>query len=778
MLAICNANEPVAFEAPNTSSYNRKKDSKGKDPGAITGHRRKQTSSTTKHNPGSKIEVTKGGSSSKETTGSLTVHSKIKKKSSSAKDSNPTLPSAFNPMVVELHKEDLVKSTTIHTKPIYLASTIIHSESASRHDASAASTAEADPGISALNDSVSKQQGIVKGTKNISFDHIIACTNPHVLVDKTKYASERLETILTKPETGKGASYVEKEISFAEEEFNTSPDLSSSDDAKKEIKLEDLSKLVPNVEVDFMDLDSPEDDEPIIIQDDEEEEVHSEKDDAENNDAEKTLNQKLVKEKDAAETEVALLKAKPSFLNMEQLTELLVKSLKPELSKLLSSHDFSNSSPTELKEIPSKFKDITWEIKELKKYVEKLEIELPRDLKEIPTKLEKFSSNISSLTTQVTKLKTLQWELLAEFITIPGQVSSIQAKIKTLDALPRLLTKVTEALDKFTQAIEVASQKAGDKGFLQQVKLALILLRGRRTQHKSQSLIHRGLIKKKGKEAISHQESKQEESKTNSEPIVKLTSSMVESFKKKKLKKFDFVTEGGDHIHLRKEQIKEQKRIKESFKVDISKQEVELRKEELIDLLGIDVSRITNCDVLTRKGPITLKAYPKRTGVGWTTIYEQIQTRMDYLYKTKQELGIDFNKPLGEQDPPDRLNYLARKKRKHADDIHDYFRYTKRFKSSVQYEDHPVGIVLNEPCMGMIVFNSFQRQDFVTIEDFGDFTNEMLYIIQEIFFKLHQEPGLDDHARTFSSFLLVEVDKRKPNPLKQMRVIEQLRHQM
>ncbi|GJY53385.1 hypothetical protein Tco_0445049 [Tanacetum coccineum] len=56
-----------------------------------------------------------------------------------------------------------------------------------------------------------------------------------------------------------------------------------------------------------------------------------------------------------------------------------------------------------------------------------------------------------------------------------------------------------------------------------------------------------------------------------------------------------------------------------------------------------------------------------------------------------------------------------------------------------------------------------------------DFSNTMLYTIQEIFFKRHQGPGLDDHARTFSSLLLDEVDKRNLNPLKQMRVIEQLR---
>ncbi|GJZ13261.1 ribonuclease H-like domain-containing protein, partial [Tanacetum coccineum] len=129
---------------------------------------------------------------------------------------------------------------------------------------------------------------------------------------------------------------------------------------------------------------------------------------------------------------------------------------------------------------------------------------------------------------------------------------------------------------------------------------------------------------------------------------------------------------------------------------------------------------------------------------------------MENLYKSEQELGIDYNKPLEEQNPIDKLNDLERKKRKHADDIHDYFRSTKRYKSSIQYEDHLAGTVLNEPCLGMIMINSYQRQDFVTIEDFGDFTNEMLYIVQEIFFRLHQGPGLDDHARTFSSFLLAK----------------------
>ncbi|GJX26448.1 hypothetical protein Tco_0232744 [Tanacetum coccineum] len=148
---------------------------------------------------------------------------------------------------------------------------------------------------------------------------------------------------------------------------------------------------------------------------------------------------------------------------------------------------------------------------------------------------------------------------------------------------------------------------------------------------------------------------------------------------------------------------------------------------------------------------------------------------MDYLHKIEVELEIDFSKPFSEQDPLDKLNELARKKRKHANDIQDYFRSTKKYKSSVKYKDHRAGTMLNEPCLGIISFNSVQRQYIVTLEDFKDFNNEMLYIMQEIFFRLHQGPGIDDYARTFSSFLLAEVDKRNLNLLKQMRAIKQLR---
>ncbi|GJU59642.1 hypothetical protein Tco_1237408 [Tanacetum coccineum] len=242
--------------------------------------------------------------------------------------------------------------------------------------------------------------------------------------------------------------------------------------------------------------------------------------------------------------------------------------------------------------------------------------------------------------------------------------------------------------------------------------------------------------------------------------------------------------------------------IEKDAKVKPARHKGEIRKEELIDLFGTEVvnkyynnklqydrycdkmlnrrakSRITNYDILTRKGLITLKVYKdndiseiipefkatdlhlsewrevvkafrNKKGKGWTSIYKQILERMNYLRTTKAELGIDIDRPLT----------------------------NKRLKSSVQYEDYPAGTMLNEPILGMILFNSYHRHDFVTIKDFRDFPNTILYTVQEVFFRLYQGRGFDDHARTFSSLLLAEIDKRNLNPLKQMRVVE-MRHRM
>ncbi|GJT20088.1 retrovirus-related pol polyprotein from transposon TNT 1-94 [Tanacetum coccineum] len=430
---------------------------------------------------------------------------------------SPTSLGVTSEVRVDPQLTSVVSATT--TEPIFSASTIINSKSASEHDALTASTAEADSEKSTPNDSVSQQE------------------------DKTKSVGDGLKLPILKQEETRKPSMLKRR---------------------------------------FIDLYSLEDDEPILVQDKEEEKVHAKEVHAKQHHKTKgTLvpdppSSKSIKIQELR-TQLLLLQT----LNFKLLTKLLVKSLKLELSKLLTSHDFSNSIPTELKDLFSKFNDISREIRGLKQYVEGLEIEIPGDLKALLGKLEDF---------------------------------------------------LHSGLNVQTQDFGCSSK--------------------------------------------SHEQ-------------VMLTDSMVESSKKKHLKKFDFVTEKDEHVHLTKEQIKEQKRI--------------------------------------------------------------------------------------EYNPIIKLNDLARKKRKHADDIHDYFWSTKKYKSLVQYEDHPAETVLNEPSLGMIMFNSHKKYDFVSIEDFGDFTNEMLYTIQEIFFTLHQGPGKDDHARSFSSLLLAEVDKRNLNPLKQMSVVKQLR---
>ncbi|GKA30866.1 hypothetical protein Tco_0717171, partial [Tanacetum coccineum] len=238
----------------------------------------------------------------------------------------------------------------------------------------------------------------------------------------------------------------------------------------------------------------------------------------------------------------------------------------------------------------------------------------------------------------------------------------------------------------------------------------------------------------------SSKDTEEEEIESDSEDDhANLADSMVETSKQKKLK-FSLVTEGGEQIHLTIEKIKEQNRIEETLKAKLAKQDVEKLKNELINLMGTDVvtqyynkkylydkycdkvlkrkksSKITNCDVLTKKGPITMKIYredgtneiisnfkvsdlylaewkevvqacPNKKEKRRKTIYELINTRINYLNQTEKELRINFNKPLKEQDPLDELNDLANKKIKRAGDFKDHSRLTKKHKSLVQHED-------------------------------------------------------------------------------------------
>nr|GEV02656.1 hypothetical protein [Tanacetum cinerariifolium]GEW20280.1 hypothetical protein [Tanacetum cinerariifolium] len=361
-------------------------------------------------------EATKGGSS-KAPTGSKTDHLKKKKDSCSTIESNPSQTSVSTLVVTKMHKENQqatggLKSLGVTSeeivdpqlssgmsafnlnKPIYSASFIIYSEFASGYDASANSTAEANLGKSAPSDFIPQQQGMNEETKNTSYDHLFAGTDLHVLADQTKSVSKGLKTVLSLSTSDKRASNIAKQIEEVE--------------ASSIIKLEDLAKLVQNVQPSFKDLDSPEDD-PVIDVDDSDEDEEADKDrlhatsNIETEDAlvpkssspmssqiQELTNRililqpqklKLELKKNKAEVEAALFKAEPSFPNVEQLNELLIKSLQTKFSKILSTHDFSNSLPTELKDLPFKFNELTKEVKGLKKQVHELEIELLRDLK-------------------------------------------------------------------------------------------------------------------------------------------------------------------------------------------------------------------------------------------------------------------------------------------------------------------------------------------------------------------------------------------------------------
>ncbi|GJS43611.1 hypothetical protein Tco_0568654 [Tanacetum coccineum] len=264
----------------------------------------------------------------------------------------------------EIRAKETLKKSCLPPSFFYL-----HYESASGHDASADSTAEVDPGLSALNDSISAQ-------------HDESEEEEEVAKDKDTHA-RRTQNVLFEKDDAK----TNEEIKF------------------RAIKLENLAKLVPNVKVDFKDLDSLEDD-PIIVVDDSEEDEEEDK----NEEIHSTTND---------ETEYILASTSPS--QGYQLSENLKKS---------------NLLPTELKDLPSKFNKLTKEVKGLKQQVHELDLELPGDLKDISSKLEDFTK----------------------------AVASVQAKLKTIDAILGLLLNVTKALNKFTQVLDSALLKAGDQG--------------------------------------------------------------------------------------------------------------------------------------------------------------------------------------------------------------------------------------------------------------------------------------------------------------------------
>ncbi|GKA43877.1 hypothetical protein Tco_0736601 [Tanacetum coccineum] len=549
MLVICIVNELVAFQAPTTSSQTKKNDYKGAKCGAKTRRRKKSTLSTI-NNPLSKLEATKNASLSKEATESQVGHFKRTQQATSSPGCLwITSEVRADPQLISVVS---VSSTEL----VFSASTMIHFESSSGHDALANSTAEANPGKSAPKDLLSQQQGNDEGSKNFSFNHIIEASN--------------------------------------EPEFDTSPEFTSSDDVIEEIKLEDLSKLVKDVGIETMKLDFPKDDQPFMVLNDEEEVLLLQ-----------SQNNKLEKEKAAAEAEAAFLSAQPLFPNMEQFTKLLVKSMKPELSKLLTYHGFCTSIPTELKELLSKIVDINGAVEDIKKYVEELEVEIPGELKELPGKLK-------------------------ELHVLQKQVSSINvqlSKLKVLDALPSLLNKVIKALDRFAHAIESSSQKASDTSVPSAGQADTRPAEGENPL-KTTLQPEGEQVKDKSKKVVSHEEM-----------------------------------------------------VKETVKVDAETSKINKAKQDLIDLLGFDVVENMYID----KVPITLKVYRDD---GSDEVIQNFKASDLHLGEWKEVIK-------------------ACPKRTRAGS-------TKKYKRPVQFNDHQAGTVLNEPSLGMILFNSSQTNDFVS----------------------------------------------------------------
>ncbi|GJW70654.1 hypothetical protein Tco_0127571 [Tanacetum coccineum] len=337
--------EPVVFKAPKPPS-NVERVPQGTKPGAKPGYKKHSTSS--KQPSVSNKEAIKGGSS-KAPTGSKTGHLKRKKESSLAIDSNPSHTSASTPAVAEMHKED---------------------QQATDGPTSLGVTSEA---------RVNPRLNSVMSAFNLNEPMYLASFIIHF---EPASGDDALAVSTAKADPGK----------FAPSDF-TKPNMLVKDWKLSSLNPQQEKGPDPLLDI-FKDLDSPEDD-PIIVVDDSDEDEEADEVHATTN----SQKHKLELEKNKAKAEAALLKSQPSFPNVGQLNELL--------------------------------------------------IELPGDLKEIPPKLEDFTKTVKSLTSQVAELKTLQWELPAEFLCVPSQVEMVQAKLKTLDALPSLLNKVTNALNQF-----------------------------------------------------------------------------------------------------------------------------------------------------------------------------------------------------------------------------------------------------------------------------------------------------------------------------------------
>ncbi|GKE45462.1 hypothetical protein Tco_1472746 [Tanacetum coccineum] len=236
------------------------------------------------------------------------------------------------------------------------------------------------------------------------------------------------------------------------------------------------------------------------------------------------------------------------------------------------------------------------------------------------------------------------------------------------------------------------------------------------------------LSKDKGKKAMYHKDVAEEESHSESDAESRPSGTLEESSTTKPPKKFTYIIEKVDVFRSERKSGKKFliRTLGQDVVEKVYKNKVKYDKYCLRMLNSMAQGKIINCNVLTRgKGPINLKVYRDDGSneinynfkisdlhvVEWKIVLDACPKR------TGAERELDLSRPLKEQDLIFKLNQLAKRKRRNANDLHDYFKSTK-------------------------------RQDFISIEDFRELNNDMMSHVQEIFFKHHQGPGMDDLAKT------------------------------
>ncbi|GJZ26005.1 hypothetical protein Tco_0570258 [Tanacetum coccineum] len=214
-----------------------------------------------------------------------------------------------------------------------------------------------------------------------------------------------------------------------------------------------------------------------------------------------------------------------------------------------------------------------------------------------------------------------------------------------------------------------------------------------------------------------------EESDSDSDAESRPSAILEELSKSKPLKKFTYITEIDVVEKVYKDKVKYDKyclkMLNRRAKGKITKCDVRTRGKSPINLKVYkdngSIEIIYNfkvSDLHVREWKEVLDGCPKRNGASWNIIYTQMRKKVDDINKTKQELELDLSCPLEEKDPVIKLNLFAKRKRKNVDDLHDYIKSTKRYKKSNQYDDHPIGTVLNEPTLRMILSHAQHRQDY------------------------------------------------------------------